>query len=38
MDARRKLATDMQAIRGQDQGPRLVKQQLGHDWSLLLDG
>lgn len=38
MDARRKLATDMQAIRGQDQRPRMVKQQLGHDWSLLLDG
>lgn len=38
MDARRNLATDFHALRGPTKGLRLVKQQLGHDWSLLLDG
>jgi len=38
MDARRNLTTDIHALRHPARGAQLVKQQLGHDWSLLLDG
>jgi len=37
MDARRNLTTDIHALRHPARGAQLVKQQLGHDWSLLLD-